>query len=189
VPRAGLSSAAVTEVAIGLIDEHGADALTLAAVANRAGVAAPSLYKHVPSLAELRDRIAVRVLDELAQRLAAAVLGRSGEDALRAAMWAYRSFVVDHPKRYAAMPQQPSHNPQVAAAANRLLEVTVAVLRGYGMEGSAAIHAARSLRATAHGFASLQAAGGFGLPEDLDESYNHLIHMLAMGISQLGESP
>jgi AcrR family transcriptional regulator len=158
-------------------------------VANRTGVATPSLYKHVRSLAELRDRIAVRVLDELTQRVAAAVLGRSGEDALRAAMWAYRSYVVDHPKRYAAMPQQPSDNPQVAAAADRLLDLTIAVLRGYGLEGSAAIHAARCFRATAHGFASLQAAGGFGLPEDVDETYNHLIHMLAVGIWRIGEAP
>jgi AcrR family transcriptional regulator len=150
----------VTGVAVGLIDEHGADALTLAAVANRTGVATPSLYKHVHNLAELRDRIAVRVFDELAQRVAAAVLGRSGEDALRAAMWAYRSYVVDHPKRYAAMPQQPPDNPQVAAAANRLLEVTIAVLRGYGLEGSAAIHAARCLRATAHGFAPCRRPAG-----------------------------
>jgi hypothetical protein len=104
-------------------------------------------------------------------------------------MWAYRSYVVDHPKRYAAMPQQPSDNPQVAAAADRLLDLTIAVLRGYGLEGSAAIHAARCFRATAHGFASLQAAGGFGLPEDVDETYNHLIHMLAVGIWRIGEAP
>ncbi|HEU4900851.1 MAG TPA: TetR-like C-terminal domain-containing protein [Actinomycetota bacterium] len=42
----------------------------------------------------------------------------------------------------------------------------------------AAGHAARCLRSAAHGFAVLEAAGGFGLSDDLDASYERLIHMI-----------
>lgn len=185
MPRAGLSRAAVTQAALELIDEHRIEGLTLAKVAERTGVATPSLYKHVRNLAELRNQVAIRVVGELTGRLSSAVMGRSGDEALRAAMRAYREFVTDHPNRYAAFPQAPSSDPELAAAARRLLDVVLAVLRGYGLEGSAAIHAARCFRATAHGFASLQTAGGFGLPEDLDATYDHLIDMLASGIRQI----
>ncbi|WP_228718230.1 TetR family transcriptional regulator [Kitasatospora acidiphila] len=41
MPRAGLNPDAVVDHALALIDEDGPDALTLAAVAARAGVAAP----------------------------------------------------------------------------------------------------------------------------------------------------
>ena len=53
----------------------------------------------------------------------------------------------------------------------------LAVLRGHGLDGADAVHATRCARALAHGFASLEASGGFGLPEDLDETYERLIRM------------
>jgi AcrR family transcriptional regulator len=178
----------VTQAALELIDHHGIQALTLAKVAEHTGVAAPSLYKHVRNLAELRNQVSIRVVGELTERLTAAVMGRGGDQALRAAMWAYRQYVIEHPNRYAAFPQAPSSDPELAAAVGRLLEVVLAILRGYGLEGSAAIHAARCFRATAHGFASLQAAGAFRLPEDLDTTYDHLVGMLTTGIGQIQAS-
>jgi AcrR family transcriptional regulator len=178
----------VTQAALELLDEHGTDELTLAKVAEHTGVAAPSLYKHVRSLADLRNQIAIRMVGELTERLTAAVMGRGGDQALRAAMWAYRQYVLEHPNRYAAFPQTPPSDPELAAALGRLLEVVLAVLRDYGLEGSTAIHAARCFRATAHGFASLQAAGAFRLPEDLDTTYDHLIGMLTTGIGQIQAS-
>ncbi|MCC8246644.1 TetR family transcriptional regulator [Saccharothrix luteola] len=74
--RAALSADAVVDVALRLVDEEGAAALTLAAVASRAGVATPSLYKHVRNLAELRALMSVRIMDDLAVRIGGAVLGR-----------------------------------------------------------------------------------------------------------------
>src|SRR4051794_38274375 len=103
MPRAGLSPVAVTDVALAIVDEQGAEALTLAAVAGRAGVAAPSLYKHVGSLAHLRSLIGVRVLEELTGVLVSAAVGRSDDDAVAAVMHAFRAYVAAHPARYAAL--------------------------------------------------------------------------------------
>lgn len=182
MPRAGLSTDAVVDAAIAVLEDGGPEALTLAAVASRTGVATPSLYKHVSSLGELRRLVAVRSMNELADRVAEAALGRSRDDALRAAMIAYRRYALEHPNRYAALPQHPVPDPELAAAGDRVLQVILAVLRGYGLEGSAAIHAARSVRAAAHGFAALQTAGGFQLAEDPDTSYERLIDLLAVGL-------
>jgi AcrR family transcriptional regulator len=177
VARAGLSPAAVVDTALEVIDEHGLEALTLAAVAGRIGVAAPSLYKHVASLAELRVRLAVRVMEEMTERFAAAGIGRSDDDAVAALLRAYRAYAREHPARYAAMPPDPLHDPVLAAAGARLLDVFLAVLCGYGLSHPAAIHAIRCARSIAHGFVSIEVSGGFGLPEDLDETYEQLIRM------------
>ena len=64
-PRAGLSADRVTALALEIVDRDGPDALTLARVAESAGVATPSLYKHIGGLADLRDRVSVRVVAEL----------------------------------------------------------------------------------------------------------------------------
>jgi AcrR family transcriptional regulator len=184
VPRAGLSPDAVVDLAVDLLDEdeQGLDALTLAAVAARAGVATPSLYKHVGGLGELRSLVSLRGWRELTDRIADAVMGRSGEDAVRELMLAYRSYVVDHPNRYQAMHQAPLADPRTAAVGDRLMGIVLAVLAGFGLEGPAAVHAARGLRSAAHGFASLEADGGFGLPEDLDASYELLIGTVVAGL-------
>ncbi|WP_091654120.1 TetR/AcrR family transcriptional regulator [Micromonospora pallida] len=182
MPRAGLSTAAVVDAALHLIDERGLDALTLAAVAERTGVAAPSLYKHVGSLAQLRTQMAVRIMEELTERFTKALVGRSGDDAVATLMRTYRQYAVDHPARHAAIPPDPLHDPELASAGARLIEVLFAVLRGYGLDGAAAIHTTRCLRAIVHGFASIEAAGGFGLPEDLDTTHEQLIRMFVASL-------
>lgn len=182
MPRAGLSTAAVVDAALAVVDADGLDGLTLAAVANRTGVATPSLYKHVAGLAALRVLVGIRVLEDMTERFTAAVLGRSGDDAVAALLHAYRDYVRAHPARYTAMPLDPLHDPALAAAGGKQLEVVLATLRGYGLTDSAAIHATRCLRAAAHGFASLEAGGGFGLPEDLDETYDQLVRAIIAGL-------
>jgi hypothetical protein len=51
----------------------------------------------------------------------------------------------------------------------------LAVLAGYRVSGNDALHAVRGFRAIIHGFVSLDAAGGFRLALDLDESLTRLI--------------
>ena len=65
----------------------------------------------------------------------------------------------------------------LALPAARLVEVFMAVLRVYDLHGAAAIHATRCLRVIVHGFASIESAGGFGLAEDPDQTYEQLIQM------------
>ncbi|ROR42824.1 TetR-like C-terminal domain-containing protein [Kitasatospora cineracea] len=184
MPRAGLSTAAVVDHALELVDERGAEALTLAAVAARAGVATPSLYKHVAGgLPELRRLVAVRTTGELADHLAAAVLGHSRDGAVRALLAAYAGYALSHPLRYAALPQVPDPDPELAAAAERMVGVLFAVLRGYDLEGSEAVHAVRTLRAAAHGYASLTTAGAFQLAEGTDVTLERLTGVLVEGLA------
>jgi AcrR family transcriptional regulator len=172
------------DTALAVLDATGLESVTLAAVAERAGVAPPSLYKHVSGLADMRALVAVRVMDEMASELTTAVMGRSRDDATEALMWAMRRYVQRYPARYAAMPPDPLRDPVMAEAAARLLEVFLAVLRGYGLSGPGAIHATRVLRSILHGFCAIEAAGGFGLPEDLDETFRELIAMFTQSLGR-----
>jgi AcrR family transcriptional regulator len=178
VPRAGLTPAAVVDVALALIDEKGLDALSLAAVADRAGVASPSLYKHVGSLADLRELMAERIARQMTSVFASEVMGRSGDEAVVAVMRTWRTYVLNHPARYHLVPLDPlRQGAALAQAGAEFMEVFVAVMRGYGLDDEGTTHAIRRLRAAVHGFASLEAGGGFGMDVDVDESYEQLIDM------------
>jgi hypothetical protein len=65
-----------------------------------------------------------------------------------------------------------------------VLHAIIAALREYEPEGPRLIHAARSVRAAAHGFATLQAGGGFQVAEDVEESYGILIDMIIDGVAR-----
>jgi AcrR family transcriptional regulator len=176
VPRAGLTAGKVIAEAAALADQAGYDRLTLAAVAERTGVRLPSLYKHVASLDALRQGVAALATRELADAMTAAAVGRADSDALRAIAGAYLDYGRAHPGRYAATVRAPRpDDADHTAAADAVLRVVFAVLAGYGITGDDAIDATRALRAALHGFLTLEAGGGFGMPRDIDRSYQRFI--------------
>ena len=183
MPRAGLSTAAVVAAAAEIADAEGLDRLTLARVAATAGVRTPSLYNHVESLDDVRRRVALLALRDLADALRDAAVGRAGDDALAAMADAYRAYARRHPGRYAATQRAPAEgDEEMRAAAKGAVDVVLAILRGYGLEGDDAIHAARAVRSALHGFVALETGGGFGIPVDLDESYARMVRALARGL-------
>ncbi|RJK94191.1 TetR/AcrR family transcriptional regulator [Vallicoccus soli] len=187
MPRAGLTPERVVAAAAARADAAGWAATTLATVAEQLGVRVPSLYKHVDGLPDLRRRVALAGLRGLAAALREAAVGRSGPDALRAVARAYRAWARDHPGTYEALQRAPAaDDEELTAAAADLVGVLTAVLRGWGLEGDDAVHAVRAVRAALHGFCALEAAGGYGLPLDRDESFERLVDLLAGGLRPPG---
>lgn len=184
MPRAGLGPAAVTAAGAMLADEVGFDQLSMGLVAERLGVKTPSLYKHVDSLADLIHRIAVLVATELGDALREATQGRAGTDALTAAAQAMRTYVKQHPGRYAAGNSTRPTGPDdpLTPAINRMLGSLSAVLRGYQLDPSEEIHALRTLRTVFHGFATLEVEGGFRFDTDIDESFTWMINLIDHGL-------
>ena len=194
MPRAGLTPTSVVAEGAALADEVGLNDLTLARLAQRIGVRAPSLYKHVTSQADLVRRIAALALTEAGEAIGTAIQGRSGRDALGAAAHALREFVVDHPGRYgatiSAKPEVTGHaagEDPLAVAAARGLEPLRAVVRGYDIPLGEEVHALRALRSVLHGFASLEAAHSFQYLTDVDESFDWLVELLDAGLTAMAE--
>jgi AcrR family transcriptional regulator len=185
MPRIGLDAEAVVSAAAELADADGLGQLTLARLADRLGVRAPSLYVHVDGLPDLRRRLAIRGARQLEACLASTAAGLAGEDALRAVAVTFRDYARAHPGTYAALQQPTGAAPGNADgdAARALVDVVAAVLRGYGLQGDDAMHAVRVVRAALHGFVSLEADGGFGMPLDIDESFERLIAVLHRGLA------
>ena len=180
MPRAGLSSKDVAVAAAGLADEIGFQAVTMGVVAERLGVRAPSLYKHVGGLEDLRHRVATLAMTEFGEVIGDAVQGKAGFDALAAALTAVRRYVTAHPGRYAATTGAEFTGPDdpLLAASTRVVNSIAAVLRGYGIGEDEMDHAIRTVRCTIHGFAMLEASGGFQWDADPDQSFDWMIRFL-----------
>ncbi len=181
-PRAGLNKSLVVRAAADLANTEGLDALSITRLADMLGVRAPSIYNHIAGLEDLRRELAIYGLAALAEQMAEAALGRSGEDALMAVAQAYRSFIKDAPGVYAAGLRASGKLEVVDArqqsAEERILKIVMTIIESFQLKGADAVHAARALRSLVHGFTTLEIAGGFGLPYDLDESFQRLIKLL-----------
>jgi AcrR family transcriptional regulator len=185
-PRAGLDKEKVLAAAAEIVDRDGAGGLTVGALAAQLGVRPPSLYNHMESLEQLQQVLAARALGELAACMRGAATGRAGAEALRAVAAAYRGYVLAHPGLYGLTVRVRPLDEAYVAASDETVKVVLAVLRGYQLSEKDAVHAARSLRSAVHGFASLEAAGGFGMPFDVAESFDWLINVMDQGLRGAG---
>lgn len=175
--RRGLSLTEVVEAAAALLDESGLPDISMARLAQRLGIALPSLYSHVRDMAHLRLEIALAETIELSRLMGEAIQGRAGRDAIFALGQAYRRHAVSHPGRYAmAMLARPAMADQrhidAAAKCGHILH---GALRGYGIAETGLNDAARCLRAALHGFSSIEGQANFTLNQSLDHSFQALL--------------
>jgi len=190
MPRARLTPLSVTEAGATLIDEIGFENLSMGLLAERLGVKTPALYKHVTSQADLAHRIGVLAMNELADGIRDATQGRAGSDALAAGAQAMRTYVREHPGRYAAGNAARPTGPDdpLIPGIERVLVSWAAMLRGYQLDPSQEIHAMRMLRSVLHGFSTLEAAGGFQIDASVDDSFTWMITFLDHGLHAITTS-
>jgi AcrR family transcriptional regulator len=187
--RPGLSPNMVLAAAAKLADENGFEQLSLAELANHFRIKPPSLYNHIESLDALKRGLAMMALKELSDSLGKAAIGKARDDAVRSLAAAYRDFVKRHPGLYQATQRAAgASDPEMNRASDEVVNVCLEVLRGYGFERRAALHALRGLRSAVHGFATLEAAGGFGIPLSIDESFRWLVECFVSGLNAADSS-
>jgi len=189
--KVGLDRRQVIDAAAALADAEGLASVTLARVAAALGVASPSLYSHVDSLAALHRELALDASARLGADVRDAIadvrggsVGTGGEAALRRVAHAYRAFARAHPGLYATLHTTPGRgqDAELSAAFEALVVDLAAVLTALGLPQDDVVPLIRTLRSGLHGFVSLEASGGFGLPQDVDASFETLIDVLVAGV-------
>lgn len=185
-PRIGLDLPALLNAAAELADAEGFEAVTLATLAQKLKIRPPSLYNHVAGLPELRRLLAHRGLEALAVRLEEEVAGLSGDEAVRAFSRAYLGFARAHPGLYQALQAAPPPGDELLKqAGERVLEQIYRTMDGYGLAGDSAVHAVRTIRSLLHGFVTLERQGGFGLPLDLDVTFQLMVDTFLAGVKSM----
>ena len=182
--RAQTSQAAIVAAARVLLEDGGLDAVSMAGVAERVGIRAPSLYKRFDDRGALLVAVASDVALDLGRVLADEV-ARAGDDPgrqLEALASGYRSFALATPRAasllFAGVAPDVTPTPESQAVAARpvldVAEVIVGPVR--------ALAAARVLTAFAYGFTSMETAGAFRFGGDVEEAYRLGITALRSGL-------
>jgi AcrR family transcriptional regulator len=175
--RRQLNKDRVLQTAVDLAETSGGvGELTLTALAKALNVRVPSLYNHIDGLEGLHDDLALLAGHMLLEKIRQATFGKTGEEGLRAMAYAYREFAQEHPALYPLTIEAPNPDEEERVAlAQELLQILLLTMATLGLHGEEALHAIRAYRALLHGFISLEAAGGFKMALDVDESFDFLI--------------
>jgi len=151
-----------------LLEQEGPEALTMRRLAERVGIRAPSLYKHLPDKAALEAAIIATGLEEAAATFEQAVDGASDGNgagrALAALAVAYRRFALEHPHLYRLMNTGPLPREQLPPG---LEDRAAAPL----LRAASSRARARAVWAFAHGMVMLELDHRFPPDADLDDAW------------------
>jgi AcrR family transcriptional regulator len=156
-----------------LLEAEGAEALTMRRLAERLGIRAPSLYKHLPDKAALEAAIIATGLEDSAAALEVALdeAAGTGEAPLAALAGAYRAFALAHPHLYRLMTDRPLPRDRLPAGVEA--RAAAPVLRAAGSQDRA-----RAVWAFAHGMVQLELARRFPPGADLEPAWREGIAAL-----------
>ena len=165
--RSGGTRSVLLEVAAGLLEEGGMEAVTLRAVGERAGVSRQAPYRHFADKATLLSVLAARYLGRLGARMAEAAGGASEDpsEGLGAMMEAYVRFALESPPRYRLIGGQMSGSPHrevheaARAVHERYVRAVAACQEAGELPGSDPVELAAILFATVHGAVELTLSG------------------------------
>jgi AcrR family transcriptional regulator len=152
-PRAREIVAAARE----LLEAEGPEALSMRRVAERVGIRAPSIYKHLPDKEALEAALIGAGFEEWAE----VFVGETPEEVGRA----YRAYAKRHPHLYRLMTEKPLARERLEAGVEERAARPIVEAVG----GDADL--ARALWAFAHGMTILELNGRFPPGADLDAAW------------------
>jgi AcrR family transcriptional regulator len=152
-----------------LLEQDGLAGLSMRRVAERVGIRAPSLYKHLPDKRALEAALISDGFAEWAE-LAEKAAGKS--DPLDAVGQTYRTFAQTHPHLYRLMTERPL--PREALADGVEARAAAVMIAAAGGDANLA----RALWAFAHGMAILELNQRFPPDADIDAAWRRGLQAL-----------
>ena len=153
----------IATAARAVLDEEGPEALTMRRVADRLGIQAPSIYKHLAGKEALEAAVISQGFSELAEVFEAAVAG--SPDPLGALAAAYRAFALERPHLYRLMTERPLRRDLLEPGVEERAALPLVEAAG----GDETV--ARAAWAFAHGMTVLELNGRFPAGADLDAAW------------------
>ena len=181
-----LDKATLVRVAADIADRDGWNNLTLSQVSKEVNRHVTSLYAHVDGLEALRREVALLALDELADEVWKAALGRTREDALTAIAEVERAYARAHPGRNAAIvTYRAPEDEELRARGRRVAEPIWATFRSFGLDERQIEQAHSVFHCALRGLTLAEITHTFAF-RDPDETFRQLIALFVLALSTGG---
>jgi len=183
MPKAGVTTEKVIQIAVEITAAKGLDALTLNEVSDRLGIKTPSLYKHISGLPKLRESVSSCAAEMLKEQLVKSVMGKSGHDALQAMGLCSLQFAEENINLYETIQwANVMNNAQSGSLFSELVNVIYNIASELGADELEASHIIRTVRSLTHGFASVSSHHGFAHDSSVQSSYEYALETFMLGV-------
>jgi hypothetical protein len=137
----------------------------------------------VDGLDALRREVTLLALEELADEVWRAALGRTGEQALAAIAAVERAYALEHPGRNAAMRTRPQpDDEEFRARGLRLAEPVRATFRSFGLDDEQVVLAHGVFSSALRGLVLAEVTGTYPFA-DVGETHEQLIQLFVAALS------
>ena len=174
--RNSISDELIIETSARLSNKVGLDNLSLKMIAEELDIKSPSLYNHISSLDDIKEKLMIYGWKELGEKAIDSAVGVSGYDALRKMCYAFYDYTTNNKGVFQAMLWYNKFKSD---------EMANAILEPLNISSNNVEHIIRTLRSFLEGFSLLVNNNAFGNPISIKESFDLSLDIIINGIKSL----
>ena len=176
----------IIETSARISNKVGLDNLSLKNIAEELDIKSPSLYNHVSSLDEIKQRLMICGWKKVEEKIIDSAVGVSGYEALKNMCNAFYDYAINNKGVFTAMLWYNKYeSDDLDNATNRLFNIIFKVMRPLNISDENINHIIRTLRGFLEGFSLLVNNNAFGNPASIKESFDLSLEVIINGIRTL----
>lgn len=181
-----ISDELVIETSAKLSNKVGLENLSLKMIAEKLNIKSPSLYNHISSLDNIKERLMIYGWKQIENKMIYSSVGVSGYEALKNMCYAFYDYATNNKGIFTAMLWYNKYeNEEKKNTTTRLFDMLFKVMNSLNIRDDNINHIIRTLRSFLEGFSLLVNNNAFGNPISIKESFDLSLEIIMNGIKSL----
>lgn len=181
-----LSDELIIETSAVIANKIGLDNLSLKIISKELNIKSPSLYNHISSLEEIKQRLMIYGWKQIEEKMIDSAVGVSGYEALKNMCYAFYDYAINNKGIFTAMLWYNKYeSADKVKATTRLFNMIFKVMKSLDISEVNINHIIRTLRSFLEGFALLVNNDAFGNPISIKDSFDLSLTIIMNGIKSL----
>ena len=186
MPKNNISDELIITTSARLSNEVGLNNLSLKMIAEELNIKSPSLYNHISSLDDIKEKLMIYGWKQLGEKATESAVGVAGYEALRNMCYAFYDYATNNKGIFTAMLwYNKFESEEKNEATVKLFSLLFRVLQPLNISDNNIEHIIRTLRGFLEGFALLVNNNAFGNPISIKESFDLSLDIILNGIKSL----
>ena len=181
-----ISDRLIIETSAVLANKWGLDNLSLKSIADELNIKSPSLYNHIDSLEDIKERLMVYGWKQIETEMIDSAIGTTGYEALKNMCYAFYAYATNNKGVFTAMLWYNKYETEEKKNITlRLFNMLFKVMKSLNISDDNIKHTIRTLRSFLEGFSLLVNNHAFGNPISIKESFDLSLEIIISGIKSL----
>lgn len=181
-----ISDELIIETAALISNKVGLENLSLKMIAEELNIKSPSLYNHISSLNNIKERLMIYGWKQIENKMIDSAVGVSGYEALKNMCHAFYDYTTNNKGVFTAMLWYNKYdNEEKENTTKRLFDMLFRVMKSLNINDDNINHTIRTLRSFLEGFSLLVNNNAFGNPISIKESFDLSLEIIMNGIQSL----